>query len=138
MRPLAVLGLVLLGVGLVVGGVVATGGAGAPPTDKAGASVKPGDGAETPSTGALPEGNSGIARKYPGDAKIAGDPAVIFADDFEGYAKAEDLGKRYDSVYQKQYVGIMSAAADCSASGTPSSPMNAERSARTQRSATSR
>ena len=31
----------------------------------------------------LPEGNTGIAAKYPGDAGIEKDPAVIFHDDFE-------------------------------------------------------
>lgn len=34
----------------------------------------------------LPEGNAGIAAKYPGDAGIDGDPAVVLADDFEGGA----------------------------------------------------
>lgn len=33
----------------------------------------------------LPSGNSGIASKYPGDANIKSDPAVLFADDFESY-----------------------------------------------------
>ena len=32
---------------------------------------------------ALPEGNTGIAAKYPGDRGIEKDPAVVFADDFE-------------------------------------------------------
>ena len=36
----------------------------------------------------LPEGNSGIAARYPFDAGIASDPAVIFADDFESYSGA--------------------------------------------------
>ncbi len=30
-----------------------------------------------------PEGDEGIARRYPGDVGIAGDPAVLFAEDFE-------------------------------------------------------
>jgi hypothetical protein len=38
----------------------------------------------SPSTVApLPEGNNGIAAKYPGDRGIEKDPAVVFADDFE-------------------------------------------------------
>jgi hypothetical protein len=32
----------------------------------------------------LPEGNSGIASKYPGDAGIERDPSVVFTEDFEG------------------------------------------------------
>ena len=32
---------------------------------------------------AIPEGDAGIAAKYPGDAGIAGDPAVLFVEDFE-------------------------------------------------------
>jgi hypothetical protein len=112
MRLLTLFGLALVGVGMVLGGMGATGGASTRPAREAGASTKPGDGAEVAATGTLPEGNNGIARKYPGDAKIAGDPAVIFADDFESYAKPEDLGKRYDAVYQRQYVGITTASAN--------------------------
>lgn len=48
----------------------------------------------------LPEGDQGIAADYPGDAGIEADPAVIFADDFEGYAIPDDLWTRYDGVYQ--------------------------------------
>jgi len=32
----------------------------------------------------LPEGNTGVASKYPGDAGLERDPAVVFLDDFEG------------------------------------------------------
>src|SRR6266700_8399443 len=32
--------------------------------------------------------DSGIAARYPGDKNIASDPAVIFADDFESYHRA--------------------------------------------------
>ena len=39
----------------------------------------------------LPEGNTGIAARYPGDAGIAGDTAVIYADDFESYTSAAGL-----------------------------------------------
>ena len=93
MRPLVVFGLVLAGAGMILGGVGATGAQARlqanplPPRNR-------GMVRRSPRPAPLPEGNNGIARKYPGDAKIAGDPAVIFADDFEGYAKAEDLGKR--------------------------------------------
>jgi len=32
---------------------------------------------------ALPEGNSGLAAKHPRDKGLAGDPAVVLAEDFE-------------------------------------------------------
>ena len=40
----------------------------------------------------LPQGNNGVAAKYPGDLGIAGDPAVIVAEDFE----SASLGKLQD------------------------------------------
>jgi hypothetical protein len=39
----------------------------------------------------LPEGNTGIAARYPGDSGIAGDSGVVFADDFEEYSSAAEL-----------------------------------------------
>jgi hypothetical protein len=39
----------------------------------------------------LPQGNSGIAARYPGDKEIVADPAVIFADDFESYTGTSAL-----------------------------------------------
>jgi hypothetical protein len=39
----------------------------------------------------LPEGNTGIAARHPGDAGIAADTAVIYADDFESYTSAAGL-----------------------------------------------
>ena len=76
-----------------------------------------GRGGTTGSAGAgglppLPEGNSGIASRHPGDVGIGGDPDVIFADDFESYARAADLNGRWDAVYQNQYVDITTAAAN--------------------------
>jgi len=99
-------GLVLFGV--VTGSMETLDGTCSQPARAAAPSAKP-RGPETTATGVLPEGNNGIARKYRGDTGIASDPAVIFADDFESYAKAADLGKCWDSVYQKQYVGIATA-----------------------------
>lgn len=51
---------------------------------------------------ALPEGNAGIAARYPGDAGIAGDAAVIFADDFESYSGVSGLtgSGRWNQVFQ--------------------------------------
>ncbi len=45
----------------------------------------------------LPEGNQGIASRYPGDRGIEADPAVLFHDDFES---GEPL-KRWDNSFQK-------------------------------------
>jgi len=55
-------------------------------------------GAQAPA--ALPEGNSGIAARYPNDAGISSDPAVIFSDDFESYTSSSQLGNRWDNFYQ--------------------------------------
>jgi hypothetical protein len=55
---------------------------------------------------ALPQGNTGIASRHPGDVGIGSDADVIFADDFEGYAQGSDLNNRWDAVYQNQYVAI--------------------------------
>src|SRR4029077_8869798 len=60
----------------------------------------------------LPEGGSGIASRHPGDVGIGSDPDVIFADDFEGYTVGADLTKRWDAVYQNQYVDITTVAAN--------------------------
>jgi hypothetical protein len=56
--------------------------------------------------GPLPEGNSGIAAKYPGDKGIAGDSAVLFFDDFESYSGASALTTRWNEVYHSQNVRI--------------------------------
>lgn len=48
-------------------------------------------------TGDLPEGDNGIAAKYPGDKRIATDPDVIFADDFESYDSGKDLGGNWNA-----------------------------------------
>ncbi|MBN2575809.1 MAG: hypothetical protein JXP73_14680, partial [Deltaproteobacteria bacterium] len=77
-----------------------------------GATVGAGGATGSTATGALPEGDSGIAAKYRDDADIASNPAVIFADDFEGYAKASDLDERWDNKYQNQYIAITTATAN--------------------------
>ncbi len=63
-------------------------------------------------SGSLPEGDSGIAAKHPGDVGIDTDTDVIFADDFESYGKPADLNQRWDAVYQNQYVGLTTVAAN--------------------------
>lgn len=47
--------------------------------------------------GALPSGDHGIAARHPGDVGIAGDPDVLFADDFEGYANASELERNWNA-----------------------------------------
>jgi len=47
----------------------------------------------------LPEGDTGIASRHPGDAGIASDPAVLFHDDFEGASSVADLRLKWDAVY---------------------------------------
>ena len=48
--------------------------------------------------GSMPDANAGIATRYPGDQGITADPAVLFADDFEGYAQPHDLDQHWDAV----------------------------------------
>ncbi len=60
----------------------------------------------------LPQGSNGIAAKHPGDVGIVGDPDVIFAEDFESYTQTSSLGKRWDAVYQTQFVGITNVEAN--------------------------
>lgn len=50
----------------------------------------------------LPTGNAGIASRYPRDAGIASDAAVIYADDFESYASASGLraAGRWNEMFQ--------------------------------------
>jgi len=65
-------------------------------------------GATSPS--GLPEGDTGIAKKHPGDVGIAADPDVIYADDFESYAKDADLNNNWSAVYQNQDVHVTTVA----------------------------
>jgi len=48
----------------------------------------------------LPEGNSGISMRYPGDVGIGADSDVIFADDFESYSTAAGLTSKWNESYQ--------------------------------------
>jgi hypothetical protein len=63
-------------------------------------------------TGALPEGNNGIAARHRGDVGIEGDPAVLFADDFESYTKSSELDQKWTYFYQTQDVSITTTAAN--------------------------
>jgi hypothetical protein len=55
-----------------------------------------------PEPGALPEGDQGIAARYPGDRGIEADAAVLFHDDFE----SDDLRSRWDNTFQKAGIRI--------------------------------
>lgn len=59
----------------------------------------------------LPEGNVGIASRFPGDGGIASDPAVIFADDFESYSSASALtgSGKWNNYYQAGNTKITTA-----------------------------
>jgi hypothetical protein len=46
----------------------------------------------------LPEGNAGLAARYPGDVGIEKDPAVIFHDDFEDCRTVADLRKKWSNL----------------------------------------
>lgn len=56
----------------------------------------------------LPEGNAGIAARYPGDRGIEKDPAVVFSELFDAGSLAEVL-KRWESVENRE---ILSLSAD--------------------------
>ena len=60
----------------------------------------------------LPDGNNGIAARYPFDAGIASDPAVIFADDFESYASAAGLTGKWSEAYHAANIRIAAEAAN--------------------------
>ena len=60
----------------------------------------------------LPAGNSGIAARYPSDAGIAADPAVIFADDFESYVSAAALTNKWSETYHSANTRIATEPAN--------------------------
>jgi hypothetical protein len=89
-----------------VGGTSGTSG-----TNSSGGSAgSAGSTAGSGTTGDLPEGDEGIAARYPNDELIANDAYVLFFDDFESYGAPAELNDRYDAVYQNQYVGLASDA----------------------------
>lgn len=63
-----------------------------------------------PGAAQLPDGTSGIAMRYPSDAGIASDPAVIFADDFESYSGAAGLTSRWNEAYHTRNIRIATEA----------------------------
>jgi hypothetical protein len=102
-------GLALAGVGGGWAQAAPVGPAGVPPRD-----AKTSGSAATPfaSEGALPEGDRGLAARYPGDQGIAADPAVLFADDFETPASPRDLPKTWDVVHHVDHLRLTTAPTD--------------------------
>jgi len=58
----------------------------------------------------LPEGNAGIAAKYPGDKGIDKARAVLFADDFEGCSSVADLRRKWDVLINETHLGVTDGA----------------------------
>ena len=54
----------------------------------------------------LPQGNSGIASRYPQDVGIMTDPAVIFADNFESYGSSAGLTTKWTQAYPATNIRI--------------------------------
>jgi len=61
---------------------------------------------ETPPPPPLPEGNTGLAARYPGDAGIENDPAVVFHDGFEDCRTTADLPRKWDVMYNGEHLRI--------------------------------
>jgi len=85
-------------------GATATGSSATSGTSGAGGSSSGSGGSS--GAGSLPEGDTGIAAKHPGDIGIETDPAVIFADGFEDDSLPADLNRKWDAVYQNQDIRI--------------------------------
>jgi hypothetical protein len=60
----------------------------------------------------LPSGGAGIAARYPDDAGIASDPAVLFADDFESYTSGSGLTARWTEAYHAANIRIATESAN--------------------------
>lgn len=55
--------------------------------------------------GELPKGNTGIAARHAGDARIATDPDVVFAEDFENHS-LDAVTARWESVTAKEIMSL--------------------------------
>jgi hypothetical protein len=64
------------------------------------------------SGGALPEGEAGIAAKYPGDKGIEGAPGVLFAEDFEHCSSVADLSPKWDVLTNQTHLSIADDSAN--------------------------
>ena len=54
----------------------------------------------------LPEGDTGLAAKYPGDKGLERDPAVIHYDGFEDYEAPADVNRKYEFVMRTENMKI--------------------------------
>jgi hypothetical protein len=54
----------------------------------------------------LPEAETGIAARYPGDIGIGSDPAVVFAHNFENDSRVDDLRRHWDVVFHDATIKI--------------------------------
>lgn len=61
---------------------------------------------------ALPEGNTGIASRYAGDAGIGSDPNVVYFDDFESYGSVSALTApgRWNQAFQSSNIRLSTEA----------------------------
>jgi hypothetical protein len=58
----------------------------------------------------LPEGNNGIAARYPGDVNIQNDPNVVFTDNFESYTSTSQLTTKWTTYFHPAYTRIATEA----------------------------
>jgi hypothetical protein len=65
----------------------------------------------------LPEGNRGIAARYPGDAGIDQDPDVLFVERFDA-ASVDDIARRWDTVTETSSMSLSADTAPGSADKT--------------------
>ncbi len=64
----------------------------------------------------LPEGNSGLVSKYPGDAGIEKDPQAIFVENFDAGSLQEILNKkRWESVNNRSIMSLSDGVPEASA-----------------------
>ncbi|MCW5981469.1 MAG: hypothetical protein KIT09_25515 [Bryobacteraceae bacterium] len=78
----------------------------------AGAVVAPGQETASPAPPPLPEGDVGIAAKYPGDAGIERAPAVLLHDSFEEWEAPADLHKKWTVVAHEGNMRIAAETAN--------------------------
>ena len=59
-----------------------------------------------PAPNSLPEGDNGIAARFPGDAGIGSDSAVLFADDFESVTSSSGLTTKWTQTFSASNIRI--------------------------------
>jgi hypothetical protein len=66
--------------------------------------------APPPPPNSLPEGDNGIAARFPGDVGIASDSAVLFADDFESVSSTSGLTTKWSQTFSPSNIRIATEA----------------------------